>query len=464
MTARMARAEGISTTGGGKETTGGSMLIGAIGVIVLVLVAPSLASAMGSAYGTWGAILVAPVLLAITLPILARQAAREEDRTLFWILALALVFKLVGALVRDYVAFDVYGGSADATHYHEWGLELAPQFRQGDFDTGLESLVSTDFIRFFTGIVYAIIGPTRLGGFLFYSWLGFLGLFFFYRAFRIAVPEGRGRSYAWLLFFLPSLLFWPSSIGKEAWMMFALGIAAFGAARILSGSSARGFVPFGIGLWLAALVRPHIAGLLALSMAAGYFLKRPERALGPVGPVVKTLGLAVLAIVAGFLVLQADEFLQESGINTGTGVTSVLEQTAERTEQGGSQFAPSILESPARTPEAVASVLFRPFVTEAHNAQSALAALEGTFILILTLVRLRWMFHALRSVRRLSYVGFAFVYTGLMILAFSSIANFGLLARQRVQLLPVFLVLLLIPPRQKEEDAGDDRETRLARP
>jgi hypothetical protein len=431
------------------------MLIGAVGLILLALVAPSLASAMGGAYGAWGAVLLVPVLVALTLPMLARQSARENDRRLFWILVLALAVKLIGALIRDYVAFDVYGGVADAASYHQWGVELAPQLRQLNFDTILPTLTGTDFIRFFTGLVYAVFGPSRLGGFLFYSWLGFVGLFFFYRAFRIAVPEGRARGYAWLIFFLPSLVFWPSGIGKEAWMMFTLGIAAFGAARILSGATARGLLPFGLGLWLAAIVRPHIAGLMAISMGAAYFLKRPERRLGPIGPIVKTLGLAVLALVAALLVVRADEFLEDSGINTGPGVTSVLEQTAERTSQGGSQFAPSILESPARTPEAVFAVLYRPFLTDATNAQSALAALEGTFVLGLTLVRLRWLLHAFRSMRRVSYVGFAFVYSGLMILALSSIANFGLLVRQRVQLLPLFLVLLLLPPREKTEDEDE---------
>jgi hypothetical protein len=465
MTTQVGRAGGVASTRGAEESPGrgGSMLVGVVGLILLVLVSPSLSSAFGSAYETWGAVILAPILVAITLPMLARQSAREDDRKLFWILVLALAFKLIGALIRHYVAFDVYGGAADAASYHNWGVELAPQLRQGDFDTVLPSLTSTDFIRFFTGLVYALIGPSRLGGFLFYSWLGFLGLFFFYRAFRVAIPEGRGRSYAWLVFFLPSLVFWPSSIGKEAWMMLTLGIATYGAARILSGASARGLFPFGLGLWLAAIVRPHIAGLLAISMGAAYFLKRPERQLGPIGPIVKMLGLAVLAVVAALLVAKADEFLQDSGIDTGPGVTSVLEQTAERTRQGGSEFAPSILESPARAPEAVFAVLYRPFLTDAHNAQSALAALEGTFLLGLTLLRLRWVLNAARSMRRISYAGFALVYTGLMILALSSIGNFGILVRQRVQLLPLFIVLLLIPPREKGEEDKNEAKAELAR-
>ena len=34
------------------------------------------------------------------------------------------------------------------------------------------------------------------------------------------LPTGDHRRYALLVFFMPSLLFWPSSIGKESWMLF----------------------------------------------------------------------------------------------------------------------------------------------------------------------------------------------------------------------------------------------------
>ena len=41
---------------------------------------------------------------------------------------------------------------------------------------------------------------------------------------------------------------------------------------------------------------------------------------------------------------------------------------------------------------------------------------------------------------------FCLVFSVLFIVAYSSFANFGLLARQRVQLYPLFLVLFSIPP------------------
>jgi len=49
---------------------------------------------------------------------------------------------------------------------------------------------------------------------------------------------------------------------------------------------------------------------------------------------------------------------------------------------------------------------------------------------------------------------FSLVYSVLFIVAYSSYANFGLLARQRVQLYPFFLILLSIPPVTRRRGAS----------
>ena len=55
------------------------------------------------------------------------------------------------------------------------------------------------------------------------------------------------------------------------------------------------------------------------------------------------------------------------------------------------------------------------------------------------------MLAALRHAREQPYVAAAFVYCGASVIALSSIANFGILARERVLLLPMFLILLSVP-------------------
>jgi hypothetical protein len=151
-------------------------------------------------------------------------------------------------------------------------------------------------------------------------------------------------------------------------------------------------------------------------------------------------------VAALILIVRTDHFLQDQNVETRGGLGGTLEAITDRSDSGGSVFQPSVLDSPLRTPIAVGTVLFRPIVIEAHNAQAMAAALEGTLLLILSLVRWRWILHAVRSVRRSPYVAFAILYSTGFIIAFSSMANFGNLVRQRVQLLPLYLVLLTIPP------------------
>jgi hypothetical protein len=391
-------------------------------------------------------VFLVPVLLAASWPAFVRQARRERDSSLVQLLMLALALKLLGSLVRYWVAVHVYHGQADAFGYHTSGVELAMKFRAGDFAVPPGSFSGTGFISFFTGVVYTITGPSIFAGFLLFSWLAFGGMFYLYRAFTIAIPDGRRRSYARLLFFMPSLLYWPSSIGKEAWMLLMLGLAAFGTARLLSGRPWRGIALAGLALWLAALVRAHVAGMVVLGLVVAYLLARPPRRLGVLGPIVKLFALVALVAVAVVLLGKTQSYLLDKGIDPADGVNSVLAESTRRTTQGNSTFeAPSTGASLAKMPWAAVTILFRPFPFEAHNAQAAVTALESAVLLCLTIARRRAIWQAVRHLRRRPYVALVLIYSALFIVAFSSIANFGILARERVQLLPFFLVLLAVP-------------------
>jgi hypothetical protein len=419
---------------------GGSLAGTALTLLGLLLLWAS------SAEGIWVAIFLLPILIAATAPALSRQAVRERDRTLLWLLLVALTLKLLGSLVRYFISFKVYGGAVDAVGYHDFGSELSDRFRAGQFDTGLPSLTGTNFIEFLTGVVYTVSGPSIYAGFLLFSWLAFWGMFYLYRAFTIAVPGGHRRSYARLLFFLPSMLYWPSSIGKEAWMLFTLGIAAFGVARVLSGRAVRGLILAGIGLWLAALVRPHVAGMAVLGLAVAFLLGRTQRRRDWRASAVKILAMGTLVVLAALLLSQTSAFLRDQGLDPEDGVNSVLSGNTERTDTGGSKFAvASSGISPANLPQATITILFRPFLFEAHNAQAAITAIESTILLCLAISRGRLIGRAMRSFRRLPYVTFCWVFGALFVTAFASMANFGIIARERTQLLPFFLVLLAVP-------------------
>jgi hypothetical protein len=424
--------------------------VAAGGMLAVAALAGSVAYAARAASAeTSTALVVIPLLMVATLPAVIRQARREGDRSVAVFLLVMLALKLAATLVRYHVTFEVYE-RADAAGYDERGLLISRLLLDGDLgNPAIGPLHGTNFVSVVTGVVYALVGPSRLAGFFVFSWLGFLGMLLFYRAFRVAVPAGRGRGYARLLFLLPSVVYWPSSIGKEAWMLFALGLASYGAARTLV-AGWRGLPAFAAGAWLAALVRPHVAGMAALALVAAALLRRPRAELRHVAPVAKLATVAVLAAAAALLVGQAGRFLEDSGVPTDAGIRAALETISERTAAGGSEFAPSVVESPLRAPLGAFTVLFRPTLLEASNAQALATALEATFLLGLVAIRGRWLVAAFRSARRSPYLAYAGVFVGLFVVAYSGVANFGLLARQRTQVLPFLLVLLAVPPPDRE--------------
>jgi hypothetical protein len=441
----------------------------AIFVLSLFLYSPTAdLAASADAYNIIGGILVVALIIPISLPILKRESLRQGDRRVLVLLVVALSLKIIFSLARHYVAFDLYQGSADAAGYHGNGIRIMEMFRDGNFDSGLPSLSDTNFIKFLTGVVYTIIGPSSIGGFLIFSWLAFWGLFLCYRAFVIAVPDGQSRSYGRLLFFFPSLLFWPSSIGKEAWMLFAIGIFAFGSARVLSGRALRGLPIAALGLWLGTLIRPHVPAMLGGALVVAFLVGRRYEKFRPIRPAVKIATLAIL--VAGGLVLltQAEGFLK-SDLTSLEGITSTLESVSNRSAHGGSEFDPPVVRSPLDLPAAFGTVLFRPFVFEANNALALLSAVEGLLLLLFSLKRLPWILAAFKRLRREPYIAQAIVYTLLFVIAFSSLPNFGLLARQRVQLYPFYFVLLCIAPVKKRLEKAQEhnisdayRSTRVA--
>jgi hypothetical protein len=416
-----------------------SVSIVAIAAGYLVALSWSMSNA---SFDVWGGILVAPILIALTLP-LALSAARADGTSATMKLVMAAVmFKLVGSIVRYYVTFSVYN-AADATVYHQKGKLLAESFRQGDFVVDLgKKVAGTGFLEIVTGAVYTVTGASRLAGFFVFAWFGFIGLFLFYRAFRIAFPDGDAHRYGLLVFFLPSLLFWPSSIGKESWMMLNLGLISYGAARILARRhwGVLALLAGGVG---SAMVRPHVTLIAMIAVFAAYLL-RPASKQSILGPVAKIAMLIVLAVGVVGVASQMQSFFGVSVLDQG-GAQQVLDRASQQSDQGGSSFEAVKPTSPTGIVKAAVAVVFRPWPYEAHNVQALLGSLEGVLLLVLTLTSLSRLASVPRAMLKRPYVAYALLFSVFFAYAFASIGNFGILSRQRVQLYPLLVVLLCVP-------------------
>jgi hypothetical protein len=434
--------ERVSRVGGSPTL----VLVATAGMVIALAVAMN-----RSTYDIWGAFWVGPALFALTVPIAHRIARVDNDPGLGRLILGAFVAKVIGGAVLRYaMVYGVYG-SGDSERYDLAGRVLAPLFRHGDY-TDLGKVTGTRFTELLTGQVYAVIGPTRLGGFLVFSWLAFLGLVLMVRAFQLAVPEGDQRRYQVLVLFFPTLLFWPSSIGKDAWMLLCLGLLAYGLARILTGNLLGG-LPAAVGLWGAGVVRPHIALLVILAavLATAVRVISPSgTGSGPRHRVGTLLGGAVLVVGVVFVMGQAEQFFHLDKLDAES-AESVLTETTRRTGQGGSEFHAGSAANPIGYGKAVATVLLRPFPFEAHGALALVSSGEGTLLAIVIAASLTRLARVPAYALRHPYVLFGLVYTLGFVYAFSSIENFGILARQRAQVLPFLFIVLALPakPRKK---------------
>ena len=356
--------------------------------------------------------------------------------------ALALIVKLFSSLVRYWTVVDLYDMAADAPAYHAEGILLAPYFR--DFDWSI-----LEWYRFrgegstrmaiLTGVLYSFMPASLAGSFVFFAGLAFAGSVLFYRSVRMASPDKSAAAYTVFIFFLPSILFWPSSLGKDAWVFFCSGFVAWGWASFVRRRNFVGLLVVAAALLLVNLVRPHIAAFLGVSLAAAYFLY----ATRAVRSAAVWLVGAVLVVGMGFYLVQSGaEFLKLETLSLES-VEEFYDEQQDRTTVGGSRYTTVSVFTPAGAVIGLVTALARPFPWEAHNAQSLLTSLETVAWLVFCWVQRRTFLAKLRSLRSDPFAAFALFYSVITLLALTSIGNFGIIARQRVMALP-FLWMLFI--------------------
>lgn len=406
-------------------------------------------------YHAWAGAMTFLVILGVSYPLCRHLADLDDEPRLVWILMGALCLKLIMSLVRYFVIYRLYDGFADATVYHNGAVDLFGRLREGDLSMYLgEELEAfpeeSQRIGLVAAGIYTLTGPTIFGGFFVFSWLSFLGSVLMTRGLRWGIPEGHHLRYTVLILFLPSMLFWPSSIGKEGWMMLCLGVIAYGAGRFLGpGADHRGLLAVAVGIAGAMLIRPHVAFIAAGALAFGLLTavlvspsaigERSSRQRG-----VRIAALVLIVILGFFASTRVLEFFDGGG-EAVLSAEGALQETRDRTFLGGSKFEAEPVSSPLDLPGAVVSVLFRPYPWEAASVPVLISALESLLFLALVL-RYRASLQRLPgTLRRRPYLAFCLGYSLAFVVAFSNIANAGILARQRIQMFPFLLVIFALP-------------------
>jgi hypothetical protein len=389
----------------------------------------------------------------------ASYASKSEPTVTPTMFTAALSAKFVGAVARFAILELVYK-VGDAVRYHGAGVENYRRVRAFDFSFVQAGDLGTEFLENVVAFVYAITGPSLVAGFLVFTSLSFIGTWCFYRAHRVAFPDGNYRLYFILLFFLPTMVFWPSSLGKDALMVFGLGLGTLGLAKLLRRPTWGGGAQFLAGSWVAFMVRPVI-GIILFGGAVTALIIHPGRRVDRYSYPLKVL-VATPLLVIGLVVGLRTAFAYERIEFSVGGVVQSHQGLQETLSEGGSEFQPPSLTAPGEAVNAAITVMFRPYPWEVTNVQAAIAGVEGLVFLSLVVLRLKSGIRAVR-VRWRGGMIVAVVLVALGILAaLSSFANFGLLVRQRSQLLPfLFLLLTAAPPVLRRRRARSRHRVRV---
>lgn len=419
-------------------------------VVIAVLSAAALAVVvaflwMAANFGpdVWVPTLVAMVILAVSIPVCISTAG--ADARLKRLLILGLCLKLFCVFPRYAVNEMAYGGNSDAGVYHEGGIWLRHNVQQGHWNLDgayVSSFPSeTQFVAYVTGTLYLVTGASQMVAYITFAWLGWVGLLCIFRAFRLAYPNAPPYLAAKLLFFLPSMLYWPSSLGKDALMLFGIGMVVLGVARLVMASRVGlGVLWILIGAYPMFAVRPH---LLLIALVGGAVSLIARNADGAPTSAVITRGFLLLALVPALFVGLA-RMNQTFGANgdSGFSVSGALNQASTMTSIGGSAFATRPVESPVDFPVALVNVLYRPFIFEVRSVPALISGLEGTALIVMTIVSARWLWRVGPEMRRNPLIAFSGGYVIAFVFAFANVGNAGILARQRIQMFPVLMLLV----------------------
>ncbi len=335
--------------------------------------------------------------------------------------------------------------SADAFGYHNDGMSVARLIHAGAWGE-ISLQLGSDTMPFVTGLLYAPFGGDIYGMLFFSAVLGLCAGLYFCLAFSLWTAPAQARKYSMIVLFLPSFAMWTSSYGKDSWIALGLGLAAYGYSLSLKARSLKGLWYLGLGVGIVTLIRPHIAVVLAMSMAFAYLWGLTRSLRGSI--FTKAITVVLLISLLGFLASVAFGFLGLLGADnfSADSVADMAETRQQGNAEGGSaveiETAPGVSGTLRAFPRGIVRVLFEPFPWEVHNFNAGLAAMENLFILLFALSGARQARGLLRTIAH-PYLLYSWILTLTLLLMFSSIPNLGLLSRQRVQLLPFLFAPLV---------------------
>jgi hypothetical protein len=322
-----------------------------------------------------------------------------------------------------YYIYAVFNPS-DSRYYY--GKAVAKLYGDNWFDYFGTSTKFVDFISFF---LVNRLGFTYESSMMFFAWLGFLGFLFFYIFFkeRIRTPiRLMGFDAIWVLFLLPNMHFWSSSLGKGSLIFFGFGLFFFA----INKPGLR-FWALIIGGWVIFQIRPHIFYVVLLAIALGYTFSTKGVAIG--------YRIAILSVAVFLLYYIYEDIMQLTGLDD----ESIMDPLISHRASELSKATSGINIANYSVPEKLFAFWFRPLFFDSPGILGFIVSFENLFYLIffLTLLRpqsLRYLFVSDAVVKTclLTFLGVSFALAQIS-------GNLGIALRQKSQVMLLMLFVIL---------------------
>lgn len=306
--------------------------------------------------------------------------------------------------------------ASDSLNYYKVCLRTDQWFTLFKSGTQFISFLSWPFVRLF--------GLSYLSAMIVFSYMGYIGTLLFYISTKENVklnPVWQSLSPIELVFLLPNLHFWSSSLGKGSCILFGIALFCFGLSRFN-----RRYTYILIGSFLIFYIRPHIFLILATGIASGLMFTTVG-----IKSYLKWI-IFILTIIVFIAITQSViEFAKLDSLDIVS--SSTLSHRASELSKASSgvdiQQYGLLMK--------LFTFCFRPLFIDSNGVLGLLASLENTLYLFMFFVILRSMFRFWKNWNGFFKISFFVFLFGVFVLA-QVAGNLGIALRQKAQIMPFF--------------------------
>lgn len=321
-----------------------------------------------------------------------------------------------------------YGG--DAEFYYDRAL-----YGEYEFQVGTVAVIN------FTSFLINYLKLDFFGCFLFYNILGSIGLIAMAGSIKAAVANSKKntRVIASIFVFLPSVSFWSSAIGKDSISFLAVNLALWAALQF-----ERRIRMMLFSVLLIGLVRPHIAGIMMVSLSIATILNKDVNIL-------KRIFLALLTTIATILAIPfVAEYTGLGGNINSEVLVNYIELRQSYNMSGGGGVDISSMSLPMQ----LLTYMFRPVIFEASSISSLAASVDNLVLMIISLMAVKVLLRKKKNIEVKENRIFMWVFSILVWLVFSiTTANLGIAVRQKWMFVPILVYLLLSIDRNNKKES-----------